>query len=352
MNEENEQARDPAEGLLRRWGAEEAARRAEVPDPTVPMRWIGRPPARWRWLLHAAALLFFILGASLFVAVATGWLPDRPFGAPSPSDDSAVSGLRAELKQATEDVRASRSALEAARRRVEEQNREFQAEVARLRRTFETEKADLAAEAERRAAALNKLVGQEQSLRETAVGQLKQRDARLARLGQDLAQAGRSLAELRGQVAAQAARLQEAEDGLVTVRRDAEKRISAIQAQQAAMRTSLEQTYLAATPGEDALGMYQSAVRRRRLIVRCQHLRAQVPNEATRRLLDTLEVLLTRLELMQAGGGDLTSLVRLIRTLGLTRQINEVILTGEEEPDVRAWLMETQLLLKGVERAG
>jgi hypothetical protein len=270
MTQANGKHDERLEQLLRRWGAEEAARRQSA----VAAPFSDRPPeARpWplrRWLPLAAAFAFLAVGAGLYVA--STW-----FGHAEPSPAAPGAGEATEVRE--------------------------------------------------------------------------QLDRALA----DLAEARRLLEDQKQALAAETARLRQSSDTALAAQREAESKLAALEARQTATMGLLQQVHLAAaTPGEGGIRALQAAARDNHLLSRGTELRTRIPNQAVRRLFDTQEALLTQLDLLDPNNqGERESFARLVRSKDLGPQIDEALRAGAADPAVTQWLIETQLVLSGAERAG
>jgi hypothetical protein len=270
MTQANGKHDERLEQLLRRWGAEEAARRQSA----VAAPFSDRPPeARpWplrRWLPLAAAFAFLAVGAGLYL-VST--LSPRMGESPAAPGAGEATEIRQQLDRALAD-------LAEARRLLEDQKQALAAEVARLQHSSGT---------------------------------------------------------------------------ALIAQRDAEKKLAALEARQTATMGLLQQVHLAAAmPGEGGIRALQVAARDNRLLSRGAELRTRIPNQAVRRLFDTQESLLTQLDLLDPGNrSELESFAKLVQSTDLGPQISEALRAGGADPAVTQWLIETQLVLSGVKRAG
>jgi len=340
MNHESRQPDDRVEGLLRQWGAEEATRLADTASAPA---FAPRPRAPWaafrRWAPLAAAGLLLVASAAFFVAARSG-------------ADADLGELRAQLDQAARDLGQARAALTDAQRLSREQNDKFQQDLARMRETFAAEKTDLAREAEARALALSRSIGEKQELLDVAVRQLQDREKEQKDLKQKLAETNILLEGLRSNFADATLRLRKALQESDAARHDAETKLADLQKQHGVIVSLLQEVYLAAgAPPQQAILARQTTAARNRLIERCHELRRTTVSPTARELFEKLEVLLTRLELLDvkdpAQRGSFTAL---LETMDLTRKIHSVLLDEKEDMRVRAWLLETQLILAGVER--
>jgi len=150
------------------------------------------------------------------------------------------------------------------------------------------------------------------------------------------------------------AAIREQLDRALAARREAEKKLAAIEARQTATVNLLQQVHLAAAiPGEKGILALQTASRENRLLSRGAELRGRISNQAIRRLFDTQEALLSQLDLLDPNNrSDLEALARLVRSTDLGPQIDEALRSGGADPAVTQWLIEAQLVLSGVNRAG
>ena len=70
-------------------------------------------------------------------------------------------------------------------------------------------------------------------------------------------------------------------------------------------------------------------------------------------LFDTLEVVLTRLELADpAKPADVAAVVKLAQSNDLRQKLNDAVLAAGEPPPVVAWLLECQFVLMEIDRVG
>ncbi len=135
--------------------------------------------------------------------------------------------------------------------------------------------------------------------------------------------------------------------------RETQDKLKAVQDQQTAILALFQRTYLASTATNgQGLQARQEAARQGQLIDRGILLRDAVQTQRSQRLFDTLEVVLTRLEMLDVqNNSERRSFARLLRTMDLMGQINEILTDWQEPSAARAWLIETQVLLMGAENA-
>lgn len=379
MSEEPNETDDRLEGMLRRWGAGEAAARTrpgQMPpqstQPVVAATVVAAPPASvQRWLpLAAAAMVVMALIAGFFVGTRSG--PDGPMVASPQAQLDRGAPLRRELA-------ALKEALAAANRDLEEANHLIRTETEaadKARQELEgalaavTEESQAAADARKRADALairNKTL-------DDAVVTLEQRTKNL-QLATEKAQAQvRTLQKGAGDLAnlkAEFARLKLVDRKLAAatgdLRRvqklyeDALGEANRTQAKLAALKSkpviewnSFRTAYLAAAaPGQTGLRALQIAVGRTRMLPRCAELRKTARTMQTRRLLDQLEVVLTRLVMLAIGDFEgKNSFMAMLRNGKYLERIDEALESASLPPATRGWLIEAKLVLGGVPHVG
>jgi len=316
---------DRLEERLRAWGAAEDARRQGA--SAVPWRAAAAPPVRLAalrpWWALAAAFVFFVGGTAMLVLSRTA-----PSELVTPLLQEDLDHLRADLaakQQSLDDLRATLAA-------------------AQDRLAAQTMASDLAL-ADKQAALDAALAGlSDQTARLQAQGE------RLKDLETQVAAATDKLSSARAEAAVHSDRL----DAAALTAQRALLAAAALRDNQAATVALLRQLDLAdERPGGEGLRARQAAVREGQLIRRGAALRATLSDERTGRLFDTLESLLTQLELLDvADPVQCKACARLLQTLDLTAQVRDVLLTLDDtQTNVRGWLIESRLVLKGFERA-
>ncbi|MFH1730636.1 MAG: hypothetical protein ABIF82_03165, partial [Planctomycetota bacterium] len=100
MSDEETKPNDRLESLLRRWGAHEAARQADVSHLSAPVPRRGRrsSPAL-RWMPLAASVALCAVAAALFLAARNGDMPAIQAGLTrsDPADKKRIEELEADL---------------------------------------------------------------------------------------------------------------------------------------------------------------------------------------------------------------------------------------------------------------
>ncbi len=325
MSEESDSPKDRVERLLRQWGTVEAVREATARATQAPLRRTAGHLAVLRWVPVAAAALLLVAAVGVFVASRVRQAPEPVLALREATPPQEIKELHTELAHVQDELRRSQSALTKAKRELAVQADRLKAALAH----FEEEKADLIARAEQERTELRQSVTEKESQLNAALAELKDARSRIETTSQQLASSREELVEARKQFAAQTEHLRAMHSQAVAARREVEIQLTSLRDQQAEMMTHS------------------------RLIQRCAALRGAAHSETTRQLLDKLEVVLTRLDLLDAQDTDaVASFARSVRRAGLLQQIEDVLAATEEGPEVQTWLFEAQLILIGAARVG
>ena len=363
MNDKPENTDRRLEAMLRSWGAEEAARR-EL--PAARQREVHQPPARtvwspWRWVAAAAVLITAVAAAVVVTA--------HVVRARAQGQLAAIAELN--RRQLQEDLRRARDELAKLRERLDGQDQRLSELTGRLRDEQAT-----TAKLREELAAQKKLALSASAEKDRLTGEVDRLGKELARQRQAAAEAAKALAsarqqgrELKDQLAALRKRVAAANAELTRLGRTyqqalAEKRklendLAALKARQSAMESrhsapmaSLQRNYLAQVGGADWAGR-QAAARKAQMLLRCARLRPQVHDPAAAQLFDRLEVLLTRLELLDPRDTHaVQAFAATVKADRLARQIDAVLAGEDLSDEVRAWLAEARMILTGAERVG
>ena len=331
MNDQGDQEHDQLEHLLRRWGAQEASRQSDV--PLLPFQ----TPARlgpWAMLRRWSPLI----AASIILAVAAALFIQRP--ARQKTNPDAV--LQARLTELTHDLEISRAALAETKRQLAVQKHQSEDQIVQLRQAIEVDKQMLLAEAQKQTTALDAMAAEKELL-----------EKQTSQLTTDFSATQLQLEKLRAEFTAETTQLRQAHEEAVSAQGKAQGQLKAFQDQQREILALFQRTYLA-TADADGRGLLvrRDAARRERFIDRGILLRDTVRSRKSQRLFDTLEVVLTRLEMLDVQDKtQLRSFAQLLRSLDMVSRINETLMEWEEPSDARAWLIEIQLLLTGAENA-
>jgi hypothetical protein len=364
MSEQNDSANDRLEGLLRRWGAEEARAGVEPPAPPalpakrppgrplrgVLLRWV--PPAAAAAMLIAAAVLFFASGARQAKHQGVSPVAMQPARAPTRPAAEQVEALQAELARVREALREARGRLEAAAPKA--------AQEAALRQTadeLDAEKRAMIAEMSGRIAGLNRAL-------EQRAAELERMKHALAGISGKLTAARAEADEARKQAEAarrgrdagddEVARLRRMHGEALAAARDARRELAALKTKHEALLGDLQRLYLAAAAGGEVdLAARQAAARRARLAARCAEVRAAARTPSSRRVLEQLEVAFTRLDLLDAAdAAEASAFASLVRGGALASRIDGLLAAADEPPQVRSLLLEAKLILWGADRVG
>jgi hypothetical protein len=356
MKTHDDQAGGRIEPLLRCWGRDEALSRA-TPPPAPPMSAI-RQHSLPRFLGYlAAAAAGFLLALGVWAALGKGdGTQAAPSGAPVRHEsfvrtktDSDKTGLKVDLavvEQQREyygkqlaDLRAElQDALKGqARQRLQDHDRADKAErqleearaglkeLALANRKLTDQLGELETEVERA-----RLRHQEHLEK---LARAKQREEELRRLGGRQQDHAGERARLREQTG----RLQRQLD-----------------AQRDRMQRRQADLYLELTVGGDRRNMaaWQRAARQRKLLARCGEVRHAVDDPAAREVLDAVETLLTRLDMIDVddarAAGALAKLVRDGGVVGRLENIDRNLWTTDA---LLTWAAEVAVVLRGVSHA-
>jgi len=365
------------EAMLRRWGAEEAARSAEAPPAP------GLAPRRpvvalvLRWVPTAAAAAMLVAAAGLYVAARPGGpqaqhagiieeVPTRPAMPPTRSATVPTQPARPphvdEIDRLNDRIVALQGLVSERDSKLKSlaelpaQVRDLQTQLDRERKRHQSDVKEFLAsvQAGKKAAAdlTTKLTAAEKR-----IASLEKDNKSLAPAAAELPKATSQVKDLRARLAAAVGEMERNRKGREKADADAaetRRQIALLKARHAATVAAFQRTYLASVaPGEQGLYARKTAVKARRMIERVAAMSAEAEAESTRRLLGRLEVVLTRLELLDpARGGARESFARLLARSGLEKEIDDVLAAGAESPNVRWWLFEASLILMGATRAG
>jgi len=359
MNEQTDHDDERVEQMLRRWGADEAARRVQPGAAPIPSA--KRPrhrPTRRRAPLAAAAGLLLALAAGGGLLVSRSNLTRQTQALTDAQADAQR--LAAQLAQARRDLDAARAAASAAGDKAVAQASRHLADVKRLRDDFRARQVLSAEKAAKAAGRLKRLeadlaaAGEELKKAKTDLAKAKTQlaaalaagtkpNAELARLRQRLAAANTELTRL-GKQNRQA----------ILAQRKAANDLILFRATQRVAVGDYRRAYLsAAARGRTGLAACQAASANTRMLARCAELRPSIQKPATRKLFDRIEVLLTRLDLIDPDGLNAAAdLVKIIRDSDVLAKIDAAAAIGVEGVEVRQWLIEAGAILAGVQRVG
>jgi len=308
MDAERNNSNGRLERMLREWGAEQAARQAPAPPAVAaaPRRNVVAVIGRWAPLAAAAVLL--IAAAGLYRASL------RHDGHEMAESDQAPV-----LPLTREDTAPAPS-----------------------------QQADQARAAEKADAALADLLAELESAREALMTERQRSTDELAGLRQRLADADSEMARMRRMYDLE--RQERLRQASLVGQADSARARAQEMATAALPSADVATLYLAiAAPGQTGMSAVKAAAQARQLAGRCLALRERTEDEYGVRLLDRLEVVFTRLEML-----DVTDdrAVAAFAALTRTGQMRELLAQAAGQPgndDRRQFLLEVRLIFQAVD---
>lgn len=357
MSDEHDNTDKRLEGLLRQWGAQEAAARS-APGAFVPDRPAPRHDARgwlWRWSPAMAAALLLAGAVGVFVMAdrkvhATAELsPPMPVRV-APKEDGEVARLKAELAQKESAGQMSARELEAKNKALAE--------------------ATLAAEAGKgQLAALSKRLEESQAAADQWRGKVEQSQSRLAAAEAQRADLDEQLKSAKAVGEAGAAKIKKLQQALtdetaqlrqmhadaVAGETRAKAELQHGRASQAIILAAARKAYmesLGPRPGAGRVETMQAVARTRRMLARKPDVAELPPLGKLRDAVGTLDGLFTRLDLVDANNAaECRKFTDLLRDKHVNEQVEQA-LTLTDSDAIRGWLVEASLILGGGDNAG
>ncbi|MFP4105207.1 MAG: hypothetical protein ACLFVU_03860 [Phycisphaerae bacterium] len=366
MSPDHNQRKDRTERLLRQWGAEEYMRRVDPPAPPQ-LADAGSPRRRatptWlRWLPTAAAAALLIGAMVVYFS-----RPDQPRPEPTGPDPS-VARLKTQLRQAENEAAKLRSGLNKNRRAlalVRDDRDRLQLQVERLEeasrsadqalaQSLKQSREQLTGRYEKELGELANALVEQQNLLESErqrVRTLKQYVQRADAAMEQIA-AARDDAQKRNRVLQ--SRLEELRDDYdkaLIAHRKAAGKLADLRHQRDKWMEDFQGVYLAAAaPGESGLMARKTALRRTRILSRLMRVRRNAASVTTVRLLETVEVVLTRLDMINPDiHAESEAFAQLVEESDVMETIDSILASRGEHQPMRSLLFEVKLLLKGVE---
>ncbi|MCE5326848.1 MAG: hypothetical protein LLG01_10560 [Planctomycetaceae bacterium] len=374
MNEAQQQPQDALESLLRKSGARQALQQAhagqapamgqEIADmtqaqeppsdqPPAPLPEVDEPipvdPRKFganTWLsrlipLSVAAALAVVAGillynyrntdagknkdiqalkARLVQADAANALARKSIG----EQESAIQRLQGEKAQADEDL---------AKLKVELQNARLQGASDKTRATQLGEQV----------AQLRKDLDESQKLNAQRQAQAEELSANMAAMVREVDAKKDKNEKIREELQRTMAEYHQG----IAQQNNAVRQYQALRQQYAALFESAQQAYLGVKGGQnESLDARQAALKRSNLLKRLTALRQQSMSEAGRRALETSEVLLTRLGMVNAAmPAEVQEFQSLLKRSGVADQIDAVLAGAVESEALRGWLFEAKMIL-------
>ena len=267
----------------------------------------------------------------------------------------------AETKQVLAQLEAAKAELATANANLGELDPEAVAKALadrekELREKFDSEKASLEAAAAEKIGQIEQEKTQLRLDRDNLEQQRNELSRRFALIEQDLKDTKGSLAKsqrLQAAAAEELSRQQKANLQTLADLHKAKNDLAQLQAQRDALVNNFRRVYVESlAAGEEGLAARQKAARSANVVERCAMLKGAVSSTETRELLESIEVVFTQLDIMDPYDvAAAETFERLLRRTELVGRINKT-LAADENPQVRALLFESKLILSGVEGVG
>jgi hypothetical protein len=344
MSQTDKPENERLERLLRRWGAEEAAGEESAAAPPM-----ARPrpvaSALRQYAPLAAAAVLFVVAAGLFYASRSN---SSALSSGADEPEGGVSQLKVDLQQ-------TRAALAQAQASLDAQKKASAGEVALLRKQADLEKAGLQAALDARAQEYATASAAQNADLKTLTGRSTTQAGEIATLQarqKEQADLREELLKQYNGLLAEKARLRDEAEMARAAQQTSESRLATAQSDQATLETLVQKMLLAMEMHEEPLQARQAAARQSLLIRRVAQIRLQVSDPETRRLLDTLEIMLTQLDLLNpADAAEVQAFSRQVRQADIPRRVGTVLQNAQVSSAVRSWLVESEVVLVGVDHA-
>jgi hypothetical protein len=354
------------EEMLRRWGAQEAASKVKLPSGAARGGGGGEQVrVVIRWAMYSAAA-----AAVIAVAVWVGSLLSRPIGSEDTDLQDRLARVQDESKtyyvkwmesdkQLREQTSRTQTALNELQA-IKAQRVSPDARVSDLEVRLQELQKDLAQEKEQQRVTLAALEVARKSAGREATTHPQAAPAPVPP-SRDVAALQDQVIRLEAKVGNYEDRFAAAADELARLKRgndDWAKKIQAAQDELAGAKAvaardfeQAQAAYLAAAaPTDRGLKARQSASKRARLVQRVTALRRGDPPQAAVAVLDRLEVVLTRLDLIDPNESRATrSFVKLLDNGGLVQKIDAATTIPNATPELLSVLAEAKLVLAGAE---
>jgi chromosome segregation ATPase len=313
---------DRLETMLRAWGAQRAMERPAVEAPR----------ARRRAELAVAAALAVAVGVVSFYGGTR--FSQRP--APVVAMPADTAPANPELQSARDALARYQRVVRGLEDRVAQQERLIEAAASAPAGATEHEAALAAVAAE-----LKDVLSQSHAMSQQVEALQREREALRGREEALRATLARESAEWRRQLdaeQAQAARLRSELDVLA--------------GRHAALMGQFQQAYLsAAGSGATGLAARQAALRHSRLLERLPALRRAATDDGTRQLLDRIEAILTRMDMLPADASSAEVIARMVDRGRVIAGVDGVLAAADALPELRVWMLEARMILAEVNRA-
>ncbi|MFB3891345.1 MAG: hypothetical protein ACE15C_04900 [Phycisphaerae bacterium] len=369
MSAEQDNQDKRLEGMLRRWGAQESRIKANDLDLAPPSAPAARPVLRmaYQWGALAAGIILMIGAILVVVLGGSNAQPSRSYVAPAPpTTERSTSDTDRKYAEALAALESAQTALKESKDRFDDLDRQYRAALEHakeLQSAVDKRGEELAAE-QRKAKEFSDAVktaqekladfrrqseADQKALQDKYDGLAKDKTAVDAKLLSAVQELGRA---------------RKMTDEATAAAQKATGELAFLKAQQDAVFNDVQRAFLAAaiTAGgakaipdeaDTSIQARQAAARQHKLAERCASARSIARSIDARRLLDKLEAVLTRLDMIDVhNAGALRSFVGLLADGQIVGQIDKVLAGTEEGVTVRAILLEARFVLAGAQRAG
>ena len=148
------------------------------------------------------------------------------------------------------------------------------------------------------------------------------------------------------------AKLRKQYDETVAAGRATTSALDQLRLRQAALWSDMERAYFASTaPRLTGLKAMQVSIAQSHFNERIAQARKAVRGDSARKLLDRVDVVMARLEMLELGNFDTEGAFRdMVRKGDLAKQLEAALESQGESPEVRGVLFEARMILGGVER--
>ena len=365
MKDQNDKTRGQVDGLLRQWGASQAAAEAAdelaTPQPQAITRYAAperqRAHVLLRWAPVGIAAAMLLAAGVLYRASQTTPRPlappDRIAAAPVTqpvdlSDELAaalakLSDAKAKLSDAQSQKKIDDRKIDELKAKLDDQL-EVYAEERGQWAMISAKKSSLLSQAEKAKRTAEDALKKAQADLKTALAAPKETPGHAAKIKKLQARLSVAVAEIKRQQNTFRA---------ATVERDnARGALAALKARHKASLDQMRRAYLAAAaPGKIRLAALQEAMKTRKLLQRCVALQRKARTDADKKLLARAEVVLTRLGLLDLSDSSAVSayVTQLARS-DLITSLDTALGPLAADAATQDWLFETKLILTGVSR--
>ena len=380
------------EHLLRRWGANEAVSETDVSGLPAP-HGVRAAGWLWRWMPLAASLVLVVGAAAVFFANREPSSNMAKAPSVSPAEKTQIAELKTEAAQLRTDLAAAQKQLAAVEEGEAPETARLRANLATLKKKLEKSQAELAdaaikiygmkksgkngqnvaalqddlrkaegALAEQRAwfkseiarVSREKVVPgaeMEKIIRQRVDKALKELDRDWATHQKKVAELQKQLVEAKGQADGLSERLAKERELHEKEREQLAEQLDALNVKTLvltkALSSSMRRAYLARkAPGKEGYEARQYAARKERLLKRCVELRPKLSNAEQRKAFDKIEVLLTRLDLLDVHDDAAVERFRaLLKRADVAKEIEAAENAEGAGPAVDKWLLEITFVL-------